>query len=83
MPDTESVRVAPGYLGDGVSPSHNDKNLHHTTGPAPAADGTGWPTSGSGLVLTDSERDAIRFFATYGGPAHRANTLRELLERLT
>jgi len=29
MTDTESARVAPGYLGDGVSPSHNDKNLHH------------------------------------------------------
>jgi hypothetical protein len=33
-------------------------------------------------TLTDEERDAIRFFATYGGPAHRANTLRKLLERL-
>ena len=34
------------------------------------------------LTLTDEERDAVRFFATYGGPAHRANTLRKLLERL-
>ena len=33
-------------------------------------------------TLTDEERDAVRFFATYGGPAHRANTLRKLLERL-
>ena len=33
-------------------------------------------------TLTDSERDAVRFFATYGAPAHRANTLRKLLERL-
>jgi hypothetical protein len=33
-------------------------------------------------TLTDSERDAIRFFATYGAPAHRASTLRKILERL-
>ena len=29
MTDIKSDRVAPGYLGDGVSPSNNDKNLHH------------------------------------------------------
>ena len=34
------------------------------------------------VQITDSELDAIRFFATYGGPAHRARTLRNLLERL-
>lgn len=82
MTDHVSDRVAPGYLGEGVSPSHNDKNHHHTTGPAPAADGIGWPTGGAGLVLTDRERSALHWFAHYGLPEHRAAVLRNLLERL-
>jgi hypothetical protein len=53
-----------------------------TVGPAPAADGTGWPTSGAGVTLTDEERAALCWFAHYGLPEHRAATLRKLLERL-
>jgi len=33
-------------------------------------------------AFTDAEISAVRFFATYGAPAHRANTLRKLLERM-
>jgi hypothetical protein len=46
-----------------------------------AAESAGERTSRS-LKLTEEERDAVRFFATYGGPAHRASVLRKLLERL-
>jgi hypothetical protein len=53
-------------------------------GPAPAADGTDWPTSGAGLTLTDEERQAIET-AINEAEAHqhesRAATLRNLLER--
>ena len=34
------------------------------------------------VQLTSSELSAIHFFATYGAPAHRAGTLRGLLERI-
>jgi hypothetical protein len=34
------------------------------------------------VTLTPSERNAVRFFSLYGGPAHHARTLRQLLERL-
>ena len=34
------------------------------------------------VQITDSERNAIRFFATYGAPAHHTRTLRKLLERM-
>jgi len=33
-------------------------------------------------ALTEEERDALLFFATYGGPAHRVSVLRKLLERM-
>jgi hypothetical protein len=35
------------------------ETVSQTTGPAPAADGTSWPTSGAGPVLTAWEREAI------------------------
>jgi len=57
-----------------------------TAGPAPAADGTGWPTSGAGPALTDEEREAISLAysrltadARYG---EVAATLKALLERV-
>ena len=57
-----------------------------TAGPAPVADGTGWPTSGAGPALTDEEREAISL--AYGRLTADANyksiaaTLKALLERL-
>ena len=51
-------------------------------GPAPAADGIGWPTSGAGAVLTDAEREALHWFSHYGLPEHHAATLRGLLGRM-
>ncbi len=58
-----------------------------TAGPAPAADGTGWPTSGAGPALTDSDREAIAqtIDAANGmAPAEpwTIATLRSLLARL-
>jgi len=63
-----------------------------TVGPAPAADGTGWPTSGAGPTLTDEEREAIEDAAgiceehseEYDGKLSSpiAVTLRSLLERM-
>ena len=60
-----------------------------TVGPAPAADGTGWPTSGAGQTLTDEEREAIATAVAYlkedddfPGIADDRATLRSLLERL-
>jgi hypothetical protein len=52
--------------------------------PDPAADGTGWPTSGAGVTLTDEEREAIEVAAdstTVCIPPIK-DTLRSLLERL-
>ena len=46
-----------------------------------AAESKGKPMPDN-TALTPEEKDAVRFFATYGAPAHRANTLRKLLERL-
>jgi hypothetical protein len=46
-----------------------------------AAESAGERTSPS-VKLTDSELSAVQWFAHYGLPAHRANTLRKLLERL-
>jgi hypothetical protein len=36
----------------------------------------------STVQLTSSELSAIHFFSTYGAPAHRAGTLRSLLDRI-
>lgn len=66
----------------------NQKNLL-VNGPAPAADGVDWPTSGPGAVLTDAEREAVldAALAYESDPdewecAKIAATLRGLLDRL-
>ena len=42
----------------------------------------GLPRTGNTPVLTDEERAALHWFAHYGLPEHRADTLRNLLERM-
>ena len=53
-----------------------------TAEPAPAADGTGWPTSGAGPALTDAESKAVRIVASVFPSETIAATLRSLLARL-
>lgn len=58
-----------------------------TAGSAPAADGTGWPTSGAGPAISETEREAMKqaIDAAYDIiPAEpwTAATLRRLLARL-
>jgi len=88
----------PRYLGDGVSPSHNDKNLRHTQ--RPVAWARFFPNGGPQSVyldrpppdaeplycsptLTDEEREAIEWcIFQQATPQRTAVTLRRLLERM-
>jgi hypothetical protein len=78
--DSETDRKSAATQGSAHSCCQPFKSAPVTSGPVPAADGISWPTSGAGPVLTDAEREAIEWYASFLDGIH-ADTLRKLLER--